>query len=61
MIRTAGSAASRDTSRRRVTHAAQARPMNSFGTALRPVYDRWANTIGAELVRKAEAAIRAVA
>lgn len=33
----------------------------AFGTALRPVYDRWANTIGADLVRKAEAAIRAVA
>ncbi len=31
-----------------------------FATALRPVYDRWANTIGADLVRKAEAAIRAV-
>ena len=33
----------------------------AFGMALRPVYERWANTIGAELVRKAEAAIRAVA
>lgn len=33
----------------------------AFGTALRPVYERWSNTIGAELVRKAEAAIRAVA
>jgi tripartite ATP-independent transporter DctP family solute receptor len=32
----------------------------AFATALRPVYDRWANTIGADLVRKAEAAIRAV-
>jgi tripartite ATP-independent transporter DctP family solute receptor len=32
----------------------------AFATALRPVYDRWANTVGAELVRKAEAAIRAV-
>lgn len=33
----------------------------AFGTALRPVYDRWANTIGADLVRKAETAIRALA
>ena len=32
----------------------------AFATALRPVYDRWANTVGADLVRKAEAAIRAV-
>jgi len=32
----------------------------AFATALRPVYDRWATTIGADLVRKAEAAIRAV-
>jgi tripartite ATP-independent transporter DctP family solute receptor len=32
----------------------------AFAEALRPVYDRWANTIGAELVRKAETAIRAV-
>lgn len=31
-----------------------------FATALRPVYDRWATTIGADLVRKAEVAIRAV-
>ncbi|MBX9751565.1 MAG: TRAP transporter substrate-binding protein DctP [Roseococcus sp.] len=32
----------------------------AFATALRPVYDRWATTIGADLVRKAETAIRAV-
>lgn len=32
----------------------------AFAAALRPVYDRWAATIGADLVRKAEAAIRAV-
>jgi TRAP-type C4-dicarboxylate transport system substrate-binding protein len=31
-----------------------------FADALRPVYDRWANTVGSELVRKAETAIRAV-
>jgi tripartite ATP-independent transporter DctP family solute receptor len=31
-----------------------------FAQALRPVYDRWANTVGSELVRKAETAIRAV-
>jgi tripartite ATP-independent transporter DctP family solute receptor len=31
-----------------------------FGEAMRPVYDRWANTVGTELVRKAETAIRAV-
>lgn len=30
----------------------------AFGRALRPVYDRWSQTVGAELVRKAEAAIR---
>lgn len=32
--------------------------MAAFGRALRPVYDRWSQTVGAELVRKAEAAIR---
>ncbi|MBY0336913.1 MAG: TRAP transporter substrate-binding protein DctP [Acetobacteraceae bacterium] len=32
-----------------------------FAQALRPVYDRWSQTVGAELTRKAEAAIRAVA
>ncbi|MDB5414343.1 MAG: C4-dicarboxylate transporter [Rubritepida sp.] len=32
-----------------------------FATALRPVYERWSNTIGTEITRKAEAAIRAVA
>ncbi|WP_027284677.1 TRAP transporter substrate-binding protein DctP [Rubritepida flocculans] len=32
----------------------------AFAAALRPVYERWANTVGADLVRKAEAAIRAV-
>ncbi|MFN3449443.1 MAG: TRAP transporter substrate-binding protein DctP, partial [Roseococcus sp.] len=31
----------------------------AFAEALRPVYDRWANTVGTELVRKAETAIRA--
>ena len=31
-----------------------------FAEALRPVYDRWASTVGSELVRKAETAIRAV-
>jgi len=31
----------------------------AFATALRPVYDRWAASTGAELTRKAEAAIRA--
>jgi TRAP-type C4-dicarboxylate transport system substrate-binding protein len=31
-----------------------------FADALRPVYDRWANTVGSDLVRKAETAIRAV-
>ncbi len=30
----------------------------TFGRALRPVYERWSQTVGAELVRKAEAAIR---
>ncbi|HYF08041.1 MAG TPA: TRAP transporter substrate-binding protein DctP [Acetobacteraceae bacterium] len=30
----------------------------AFGRALRPVYERWSQTVGAELVRKAEAAIR---
>lgn len=30
----------------------------AFGRALRPVYDRWSQTVGVELVRKAEAAIR---
>jgi len=32
----------------------------AFATALRPVYERWSQTVGAELVRKAEAAVRAV-
>jgi tripartite ATP-independent transporter DctP family solute receptor len=31
----------------------------AFARATRPVYDKWAQTVGAELVRKAEAAIRA--
>lgn len=31
----------------------------AFARATRPVYDRWAQTVGADLVRKAEAAIRA--
>jgi tripartite ATP-independent transporter DctP family solute receptor len=30
----------------------------AFARATRPVYDKWAQTVGAELVRKAEAAIR---
>jgi tripartite ATP-independent transporter DctP family solute receptor len=30
-----------------------------FQAALRPVYERWSNTVGTELVRKAEAAVRA--
>jgi tripartite ATP-independent transporter DctP family solute receptor len=33
----------------------------AFGTALRPVYEKWSATVGADLVRKAETAIRAVA
>jgi tripartite ATP-independent transporter DctP family solute receptor len=33
----------------------------AFARTTRPVYDRWAATVGAELTRKAEAAIRAVA
>ena len=33
----------------------------AFAEKTRPVYDKWANTVGADLVRKAEAAIRAVA
>ena len=31
----------------------------AFARATRPVYDKWTQTVGAELVRKAEAAIRA--
>jgi len=31
---------------------------SAFGRALRPVYERWSQTVGTELVRKAEAAIR---
>lgn len=33
----------------------------AFATVLRPVYERWSQTVGSELVRKAEAAVRAVA
>jgi len=33
----------------------------AFAEKTRPVYDKWAATVGPELVRKAEAAIRAVA
>lgn len=33
----------------------------AFATATRPVYEKWSATVGADLVRKAEAAIRAVA
>lgn len=33
----------------------------AFAEKTRPVYDKWANTVGPDLVRKAEAAIRAVA
>jgi TRAP-type transport system periplasmic protein len=32
----------------------------AFARATRPVYDKWAQTVGAELVRKAEAAVRTV-
>ncbi|WP_207540140.1 TRAP transporter substrate-binding protein DctP [Sabulicella rubraurantiaca] len=32
----------------------------AFGQALRPVFDRWSQTVGTELTRKAEAAIRTV-
>ncbi len=32
----------------------------AFARATRPVYDKWAGTVGADLVRKAEAAIRTV-
>jgi tripartite ATP-independent transporter DctP family solute receptor len=32
----------------------------AFAQALRPVYDRWAQTVGTDLTRKAEAAIRAI-
>ncbi len=32
----------------------------AFARATRPVFDKWAGQIGAELVRKAEAAIRAL-
>ncbi len=32
----------------------------AFATLTKPVYDKWAQTVGAELVRKAEAAIRTV-
>ncbi len=33
----------------------------AFAAATHPVFDKWAGTVGANLVRKAEAAIRAVA
>jgi TRAP-type C4-dicarboxylate transport system substrate-binding protein len=33
----------------------------AFARATRPVFDKWAQTVGADLVRKAEAAIRATA
>ncbi|MBR0643336.1 TRAP transporter substrate-binding protein DctP [Plastoroseomonas hellenica] len=33
----------------------------AFARVTRPVYDRWAATVGAELTRKAEAAVRAAA
>jgi TRAP-type C4-dicarboxylate transport system substrate-binding protein len=33
----------------------------AFARATRPVYEKWSQTVGAELVRKAEAAIRAAA
>lgn len=32
----------------------------AFARATKPVYDKWAQTVGADLVRKAEAAVRAV-
>ncbi len=32
----------------------------AFATALRPVYEKWSATVGADLTRKAEAAIRAL-
>jgi TRAP-type C4-dicarboxylate transport system substrate-binding protein len=30
----------------------------AFARVTRPVYDKWANTVGADLVRRAEAAVR---
>ena len=33
----------------------------AFARATRPVYEKWSQTVGAELVRKAEAAVRAAA
>ncbi len=41
--------------------ALSAEEKRAFATATRPVFDKWATTVGADLVRKAEAAIRAVA
>ena len=32
----------------------------AFAAATKPVYDKWAGTVGTDLVRKAEAAVRAV-
>jgi tripartite ATP-independent transporter DctP family solute receptor len=39
--------------------ALSAEEKRAFAAVTRPVYDKWAGTIGADLVRKAEAAVRA--
>jgi TRAP-type transport system periplasmic protein len=41
--------------------ALSAEEKRAFASATRPVFGKWAGTVGAELVRKAEAAIRSVA
>jgi tripartite ATP-independent transporter DctP family solute receptor len=51
-----------DLGRRGVEVAAlSAEEKRAFAAATKPVYDKWAATVGADLVRKAEAAVRAVA
>lgn len=41
--------------------ALSAEEKRAFAAATKPVYDKWASTVGAELVRKAEAAVRSAA
>ena len=41
--------------------ALSAEEKRAFAAVTKPVYDKWAATVGADLVRKAEAAVRAVA
>jgi len=41
--------------------ALSAEEKRAFAAATKPVYDKWAATVGAELVRKAEAAVRSAA